>query len=232
MARQPRVVLPSVPLHLIQRGNNRGPVFLAPEELARFRLLVRTASVDTGCAVHAYVFMTNHVHLLVTPNHVGSPARFMQMLSQAYARWFNGRHGRTGTLWEGRYRSAVIDSEQYLLVCSRYIELNPVRAAMVARPDDYRWSSFHANALGDDDALLTPHPSYAALGGSPAERRAAYRALFDDALDSTQLDAIRRATHTRSALEPLAAVGLLEQQLPPMRHGGDRRSSAFRLSRR
>jgi putative transposase len=235
MVRRPRFVLPGTPLHLIQRGNNRSPVLLATNELCTYRALLHAASLDAGCAIHAYVFMTNHVHLLVTPPDTGAAARFMKGLSQGYARWFNRHHRRTGTLWEGRYRSSVIDSERYLLVCSRYIELNPVRAGMVARPEDYPWSSFHGNAAGREDALLSPHPCYTALGGSPAERQAAYRALLAEELDPGHLDALRRATHTRTVFGPASVVASLEEslqrQLPPMTQGGDRRSAAFRRGR-
>ncbi len=232
MSRQPRLVVPGEPLHLMQRGNNRSPVFLAPEELKTYRALLQTATADAGCAIHAYVLMTNHVHLLVTPADASGAARLMKELSQGYARWFNRRHRRTGTLWEGRYRSAVIDSERYLLTCHRYIELNPVRAQMVSRPEDHAWSSVLCNAWGAEDALITPHPRYEALGATAEERQAAYRGLLTEPLEEEALAAVRRATHTRTVVggeefvEPLATR--FERSLPPRTQGGDRRSEAFR----
>lgn len=232
MPRLPRVVVPGEPHHLIQRGNNRTSVFLAPEELTAYRALLQAASAVAGCAIHAYVLMTNHVHLLVTPGDASGAARLMKELSQGYARWFNRRHRRTGTLWEGRYRSAVVDSDRYLLACHRYIELNPVRAKMVAHAADYTWSSVRSNGWGAEDPLLTPHPCYAALGASPAERQAAYRGLLASPFDEAVLAALRRATHTRTAVGADAFVGMLASQLqrplPPGPHGGDRRSEAFR----
>lgn len=232
MARQPRLVVPGVPLHLIQRGNNRTPVFLAPEELRTYRALLREATDDSGCALHAYVLMRNHVHLLVTPADAGGAARLMKMLSQSYARWFNLRHERTGTLWEGRYRSALIDSERYLLTCHRYIELNPVRAKIAAQPADYAWSSVHFSARGVADALITPHPRYLALGTTTEERLTAYRGLLTEPLDDEALATLRRGTHTRTAagavtfVEPLARR--FGRALPPRAQGGDRRSEGFR----
>lgn len=207
------------------------PVFLAPDEFNKYRDLLNEAAVSTACSVHAYVLMTNHVHLLVSPSEAPAPARLMKKLSQSYARWFNHRHGRTGTLWEGRFRSAAIDSERYLLACSRYIELNPVRARMVERPENYEWSSYHRNAAGVDDALLTSHRCYAALGVTANERQDAYRALFDDSLDEGVLAALRRGTHTRTVAGGAKFVAAIADEhgrrLPPQEHGGDRRSLRF-----
>ena len=148
MARLGRYLLPEQPLHVIQRGNNRAPIFFGVEDYARYRAWLAAAAAEYGCAIHAYVLMTNHVHLLVTPRQAESLPRAMQSLGRRYVRYVNAAYHRTGTLWEGRYRAAPIDSEAYLLACSRYIELNPVRAGMVRHPRDYRWSSWHANAQG------------------------------------------------------------------------------------
>ena len=156
------------------------------------RTLLHT-SERANCAIHAYVLMPNHAHLLVTAGDHRAPARMMQALGRTYVRYFNARHGRTGTLWEGRYHSSLIDSVRYFFQCSRYIETNPVRAGMVSEPAAYRWSSFRANADGAPDALVRRHPLYLALGRSGPERRAAYRALFDAPLPPVVLDAIRRA---------------------------------------
>lgn len=195
MARPGRYFLPDQPLHVIQRGNNRAAIFFAADDYRRYRGWLAEAATANGCAIHAYVFMTNHVHLLVTPPRADSVPRMMQSLGRRYVRYVNGAYGRTGTLWEGRYRAAPIDSEGYFLACARYIELNPVRAGMVAHPGDYEWSSYHAQALGRPDALLQPHALYSALGLSPAARQDAYRRLFDAPLDGAFVEGLRAATN-------------------------------------
>ena len=200
MPRPLRFVLPGHTLHVIQRGNNRGPCFDDDEDRKRYLTVLLRASDRARCAIHAYVLMSNHVHLLVTASDASAAARMMQVMGPAYVRYFNRRHGRTGTLWEGRYRSGLIDSERYFLQCSRYIEMNPVRAGIVIEPGAYRWSSFRSNALGEFDSLVRRHPVYLALGRENAARREAYRALFDVGLDWTMLDAIRRATNKGVAL--------------------------------
>ncbi len=144
---------------------------------------------------HAYVLMTNHVHLLVTPNQTDGIARMMQSVGRRYVQYVNYCNKRSGTLWEGRYKASLVQSERYLLVCSRYIELNPVRAGMVTRPEAYRWSSYRANALGEETPLLTPHPMYAALGVSEDDRSAAYRALYSVQLNPEMLTAVRMAVN-------------------------------------
>ena len=200
MPRPPRVVLPGHTLHIIQRGNNRSPCFADDEDRAIYLAALRHSSESAHCAVHAYVLMPNHVHLLVTAGEARSPARMMQALGRNYVRHFNDRHGRTGTLWEGRYRSSLIDSERYFLQCSRYVETNPVRAGLARRPEDYHWSSFRSNAEGQPDALVRRHAVYLALGRWNSIRREAYRALFQTPLDASVLDAIRRATNKGIAL--------------------------------
>ncbi len=181
---------------MVQRGNNRQPIFFADADYRAYRGWLAEAAGRYGCALHAYVLMTNHVHLLVTPENRASVGRMMQHVGRRYVPYVNRAHGRSGTLWEGRFKGAPIDGEAYLLACSRYIELNPVRAGMVARPADYRWSSYRANALGEADPLLSPHPVYLALAGEPAARRRAYRALFRGQADGRQLDGIRSALQT------------------------------------
>jgi putative transposase len=200
MARLTRYFLPDQPLHVIQRGNNRAPIFFAPDDYALYRDWLRAAAAEHGCAIHAYVLMTNHVHLLVSPRDARSIPRTLQSLGRRYVRHVNDRDRRTGTLWEGRYRATVIDSEAYFLACCRYIELNPVRAGMVAAPGDYPWSSYASHAEGAPDGLLTMHRLYRALGRSAAARREAYRALVDEPLAGAVVDDIRRATNTGWAL--------------------------------
>ncbi len=236
MPRLPRLVLPNVPLHLIQRGNNRTAIFFADDDYAYLHDTLLQASRRHGCAIHAYVFMTNHVHLLVTPGDIQGVARLMQAAGRRYVRYINDRYRRTGTLWEGRYKSTLIDSERYLLACARYIELNPVRAIMVENPAGYRWSSYPANALGRIDELVTPHPLYRALGASAAARYAAYRELFSAHLDPDTLKAIRTATCTGTVLgnerfrdEIEAAI---KRRVHRHAHGGDRRSESFQENRK
>jgi putative transposase len=192
MPRRPRLDLPGVPEHLVQRGNDRSSCFRDDSDRRDYLRILTDRSQQFGVAVHAYVLMNNHVHLLVTAECVGATSRMMQISGATYARHFNDRHGRTGTLWEGRFHSCPIDSGSYLWNCHRYIELNPVRAGIVATPDAYRWSSFAGNALGQFDRLLTPRAEYIALSPSAPDRSRAYRALFESALGAAERDEIRR----------------------------------------
>ncbi|MDE2229159.1 MAG: transposase [Alphaproteobacteria bacterium] len=200
MARLGRYFLPGQPLHVIQRGNNRDAIFFCDADYVRYRDWLAEAAGEYGCTIHAYALMTNHVHLLATPTRTDSLPRTMQSLGRRYVRHVNAAYRRTGTLWEGRYRAAPIDSDAYFLACCRYIELNPVRAGMVARPRDYPWSSWRAHALGADDALAREHPLYRALGRTAAERQQAYGALFRRPLDAAFVDELRAATNGGWAL--------------------------------
>ena len=200
MTRPPRAVIAGETLHVIQRGNNRGACFLDDEDRERFLAALLHASRRARCDIHAYVLMTNHVHLLATAGDAQAPARMMKTLGCIYVRHFNERYERTGTLWEGRYRASRIDSERYFLACTRYIEMNPVRAGLVHTPWEWRWSSFRSNADGQPDALLRPHALYRALGRTSSEQREAYRALFAAPLAQPVIDAIRRATNKGTAL--------------------------------
>ncbi|MBA3891481.1 MAG: transposase [Gemmatimonadaceae bacterium] len=200
MARPPRQVVPDQPLHIIQRGNNRTMCFMDEQDFRFYLDVLHGASQRAHCAVHAYVLMGNHAHMLVTPRDAEGPARMMQALGRRFVRYFNHVHQRTGTLWEGRYRSCLIDSPHYFFACSRYIELNPVRAGMIEEPGRYRWTSFRHNAFGNADKLVTPHPMYLGLGRHMVGRQAAYRALFERELEPAALDAIRHATNGGRAL--------------------------------
>ncbi len=200
MARLGRYFLPDQPLHVIQRGNNREAIFFAREDYERYRGWLAEAAGDHECAIHAYVLMTNHVHLLATPKRAESLPRMMQSLGRRYVRYVNATYRRTGTLWEGRYRAAPIDSDAYFLACCRYIELNPVRAKMVVHPRDYPWSSYAAHAHGASDPLVSGHSVYRALDRDPTECQKAYRALFRSPLDAAFIDALRAATNGGWAL--------------------------------
>jgi putative transposase len=200
MPRQPRFFAPDVPLHVIQRGNDRQVIFRAPEDRLRFLDLIRHAMRRHGVSIHAYVLMTNHVHFLLTPSRRGGVSDMMQSVGRVYVQWFNGRYRRTGTLWEGRYKATVVEDERYLLTCMRYIELNPVRARMVKSPGEHPWSSFATNACGVASDLVESHAVYRALGSSPEERRGAYRELFRHEIPEADLCAIRDATQNGWAL--------------------------------
>jgi len=200
MARRGRYFLPDQPLHVIQRGNNRGAIFFAEDDYAGYRDWLAAAAADYGCAIHAYVLMTNHVHLLVTPRGAESLPRTMQSLGRRYVRHINATYRRTGTLWEGRYRAAPIDSEAYFLACCRYIELNPVRARMIRHPRDYRWSSYATHAQGAIDRLVSGHELFDRLGAHPSQRQKPYRELFRAAPDAEFVDALRAATNGGWAL--------------------------------
>ena len=193
MPRRPRILLADHPLHIVQRGINREPCFFADEDYQCYLHWLEEAARDCRCTIHAYVLMTNHVHLLLTPTTPGAPARLMQSLGRRYVQYANRQYRRTGSLWEGRYKSSVVQAESYLLACMRYIELNPVRATMVVDPGDYRWSSYRANGLAQPDARLTPHSIYLGLDAEPAFRRNAYRALFHPQLDAEAASEVRQA---------------------------------------
>jgi putative transposase len=200
MPRRARINLPGIPLHLIQRGNNRQACFFGEEDYGVYLDWLNAAAILAACRLHSYVLMTNHVHLLISSTSEDGAGRLMKALGQRYVQYVNRRYRRSGTLWEGRYRSCLVQDEVYLLACQRYIELNPVRARMVRHPADYRWSSYRANAQGEAAPLLQPHPLYLALGAEAGVRQAAYRELFRDRLDSVVIDAIRHATNGNYAL--------------------------------
>ena len=200
MARLPRLCLAGIPQHIIQRGNNRQICFGSDEDFAAYAYWLDEYSRKFRVAIHAWVFMTNHVHLLVTPDTQDGVSRMMQSLGRRYVRYFNFTYRRTGTLWEGRFKSCLVDSENYLLLCQRYIELNPVRAGMVADPVEYAWSSYRANGLGQQMKLWTPHAVYQQLGSTSDKRSEAYRQLFSAQLDDTELNQIRAASNKGMAL--------------------------------
>lgn len=190
------MIHPGVAAHLIQRGVNRTSCFHADADHLAYLSHLRVLSAKHGCAVHAYCLMTNHVHLLVTPTTDDACTALMRDLGQRYVPYFNRKYGRTGTLWEGRFRSCLVESARYVLACYRYIELNPVRAGMVSQPNAYPWSSYSVNGGAGTDPLLVPHPEFTALAEEEHRRHAAYRALFAEGIDESLLAAIRDATNT------------------------------------
>ena len=203
MARLPRYVLPGQPQHIIQRGNNRQVIFTCDEDFQFFRDAVVHASEQHGLAIHAYVWMSNHIHLLATPDSELGISKVFQSVGRKYVQYFNRTYHRTGTLWEGRYRATVVDSEAYLMKLMRYIELNPVRAGMVAHPCDYAWSSYARNAdaaVGVNADWIKPHDVYLSLAHDPSDRSRAYCALFNTVIDNAELAQIRDCTHKGWAL--------------------------------
>ena len=194
MARLPRIDLPGIAQHIVQRGVDRQPCFAASADHAGYLRELGEAALKHGCAIHAYVLMTNHVHLLVTPRTSGAVSRMMQAIGRRYVACFNARYRRTGTLWEGRFKAALVGSARFALACYRYIELNPVRARMVATPSDYPWSSHGHNALGRNQALITPHAAWSGLGDTDETRHARYLALVNEQPQPEELEEIRRCT--------------------------------------
>ena len=195
MPRRARLRVAGVPVHLIQRGNNRTACFFTAGDYALYLRHLADLAPRFGCAVHAYVLMTNHVHLLLTPSAADGASLLMKHLGQRYVQHVNRTYRRSGTLWEGRFKSCLAQSDAYVLACYRYIESNPVRAAMVCHPRDYRWSSYRANAEGKTIEWLVAHDEYLRLGSSTASRQASYRALFTANVDPGVIDAIRVATN-------------------------------------
>lgn len=225
MSRLPRLYVPGLPQLLLQRGNNRMPVFADEVDFEQYRLHLREALRETGVALHAYVLMPDHVHLLLTPGDEKAVGSLMQRLGRRYVRWFNDRHKRTGTLWEGRYRSTVLAPESFLLACYGYVELNPVRAGLVADPAHYGWSSCRHHLGLERDPLVSDHALFWALGNTPFDRQAAYRHLLDEGNGKAQLEAIRYAAHRGWALGELAQPGEAEpnRRLAPLPKGRPRR---------
>lgn len=205
MARLARVPAAGFPHHVIQRGVERRNVFVDNDDRRRYLAWLGKLAREHAVAIHAYVLMDNHVHLLGTPVRDDGFSRLMQSLGRLYVRWFNDRHGRSGALWEGRFRASVIDADHYLLACSRYIELNPVRAGMVADPAEYPWSSYRHHVGLGIDPLVSDHSLVWSLGNTPFDRQAAYRMLFDRALPAAQLELLRQSIQRGRPLGALAA---------------------------
>ncbi len=193
MPRRPRMCIPGLPCHVITRGNDRQACFFRLVDYQFYLACLKDAIDRYQAEVHAFVLMTNHVHLLITPHQEDSIAKVMQSLGRRYVQYINHHYRRTGTLWEGRYKSSLVVDDSYVLACYRYIELNPVRAKMVLLPQEYQWSSYHFNACAKQDNLVTMHPSYVALGANNKDRQVNYRKLFSGDLDRNVESEIRTA---------------------------------------
>ena len=200
MPRQARLAVAGIPWHVIQRGHNRDACFFTDGDYQFYLRHLHDQAIKHCCSIHAYVLMTNHVHLLVTPEEKEGVSHLMKNLSQRYVQYVNRVYERRGTLWAGRLRSFLTQSDNYTLACYRYIELNPVRANMVEKLLEYRWSSYAANAEGRVNSLVTPHSIYLALGRDDVARRRRYRALVQSGLDEDSLTKIRYAINTSTIL--------------------------------
>lgn len=194
MARLPRLTLPGYPHHVIQRGNNRQAIFASVADYRALLDLLEENAKKFDVAVHAYVLMSNHFHLLATPHTADGLPKMMQAVGRSYVRYFNDAQKRTGTLWEGRYKSTLIQTDRYLLTCMAYIDLNPVRAGLVAQPQDYPWSSYLHYFGVRADRLITPHALYWELGNTPFAREAAYAKLVQSGINPVQEVALTQAT--------------------------------------
>ncbi|CCQ10438.1 Transposase and inactivated derivatives [Pseudoalteromonas luteoviolacea B = ATCC 29581] len=194
MARLPRLNLPNIPQHIVQRGNNRQATFFEKNDYRVYLDKLRYYAKEYNVHVHAFVLMSNHVHLLLTPTSKMGASKLMQSIGRYYVRYFNQTYGRTGTLWEGRYKSTLVDTDNYYFAVSRYIELNPVRAKMVSDPADYIWSSYQHNAIGKTISLITEHCLYLRLGQTKSERLKHYRALFIEEISESTLNEIQTST--------------------------------------
>ena len=232
MARKPRIYIPGVAHHVIQRGNNRQACFGDDSDFKAYLSYLKEAAIQNSVAIHAYVLMTNHVHILATPSDAQGLGKMLQTLGRRYVQFFNHKYGRTGTLWEGRYKSTLVQTEHYLLMVYRYIELNPVRAGMVEHASEYPWSSYRYNAVGLSIDLITPHREYLKLGKESEIRQKAYRLLFRGRMAEKDLAEIRDCTNKswvlgdeRFRLKIEASTGIQTQRVG---RGGDRKSEKYR----
>ena len=232
MARPLRIEYEGACYHVMNRGNQRARVFHSKKHYTLFfeKLACCCEQFDVG--VHSYCCMPNHFHLLITPHSENGLGKLMQYVGRYYVRYFNQRYGRTGTLWDGRYRATVVDPKGYSNACARYVEENPVRAGLVKDAAAYDWSSYGAHATGHDDALVRPHSDYLALGRSARARQDAWRGLFAKPMDPTLLERIRSATNKAWVLGDAEFCAEIEAHLnrraTPRARGGDRRSAAYR----
>ena len=200
MPRKPRFFVANVANHIIQRGNNKDAVFFEEEDYRKYLTILNEAAIKHGVKIHAYVLMTNHIHLLATADTNTGISQLMQQIGRFYVPYVNFKYNRTGTLWEGRFKSSLVADDIYLLACMRYIEMNPVRAKMVTSPQKYKWSSYHSNVRGTYDPLISEHVSYKALARSRKKQQETYRDLFLEHLDEKTLNEINNCVQTGTPL--------------------------------
>jgi len=232
MARLPRIIIPNQPVHIMHRGNNRQDIFETEEDMVRITEDIACALSKSDCYLHSYVIMTNHLHLLVSPSDKEQLSKFMQAMANRYVRYFNATRNRTGTIWEGRFKSCLVDSESYLFSLYRYIETNPVRAGMVRNISDYPWSSYGCNGLGKENGLITGHKLYQGLGGDSKLRAKNYRKIFETLISAQQeqeiTDATMRGEVYGSEAFHLDVKKVITRMTRLATHGGDRKSEGYR----
>lgn len=228
MARRQRITPAGIPAHIIQRGNNRQITFACEDDFTHYAHWLKEYAAQHQVQIHAWCFMTNHVHLLATPQTDHGISKMMQSIGRQYVRYFNKAYQRTGTLWEGRYKSCLVEADTYLLELYRYIELNPVRAKMINHPSEYVWSSYQINALGKPSELCTPHPLYLALGNNKQNRLKHYQQLLQTTQQSSLIDEIRQATHKNLAVGNAKFLSQIEQltgrRVTPAKRGRPKKS--------
>ena len=232
MARLPRIVIPNQPLHIIHRGNNRQDIFKSEDDIVRVKEDISNSLSKSDCSLHAYVIMTNHLHLLITPKSKEQLAVFMQSMANRYVLYFNAIHQRTGTIWEGRFKSCLVDSEHYLFTLYKYIEMNPVKANMVKDIADYKWSSYGHNASGQTDRLITEHLLYKELGKNTEQRCENYKKMFMQFNTIKQDSQITEATMRGEVLGSDSFHSKINRLISRVTklsaHGGDRKSEGYR----
>ena len=231
MARLPRIVLPEYPLHIMHRGNNRQDIFESEDDMVKMKEDIAVSLKKSTCDLHAYVIMSNHIHLLVTPKNKNELGKFMQSMANRYVRYFNAMRKRTGTIWEGRFKSCLVDSDHYLFSLYKYIEMNPVKAGIVENVADYLWSSYHHNALGLADELITEHDLFKGLSRDQKQRHICYRKMFEDHNILKHEQLISNATFRGEVLGNESfhqKIGKLVSRSTRLgSHGGDRKSEAY-----
>jgi putative transposase len=227
MARLPRLFVPGFPQLVLQRGIQRSPIFADEAYYQQYLGILRDAARESSIQVHAYALMPDHVHLLFSAADENAPGRALQQIGRRYVRYYNDRHQRTGTLWEGRYRSTAIEPARFLIPCYRYLDLNPVRAGLVADPAHFAWTSCRHHLGITPEALITDHPLFWALGNTPFERQAGYRALLDGGPSEDELEAIRYAAHRGwllGEIAPKAGESAPNRRITPLTKGRPRGS--------
>jgi putative transposase len=217
--------------HILQRGNNRADCFFADEDYRYYLAQLPDLCAKFDCALHAYVLMSNHVHLLLTPKHPDGAAQLMKNLGQRYVQYVNRTYRRSGTLWEGRFRSCLMQNEKYTLECYRHIEMNPLRKGIASKLSDYAWSSYHSNAMGAQSAVIQPHPEYLKLGTTESERQIAYGRLLETPLDTATIQSIRSATNGNFVLGDAAfqqeISSRLQRRVTPGKTGRPRKEKGI-----
>jgi len=214
MPRGPRLLIRDIPYHVIQRGNNKIPIFLKDEDYLFFLEILREAENKHPCFIYSYCLMTNHFHLLIEPKgREDNVSLLVKLLGARYVRYVNKKYNRPGTLWEGRFKSSLIDRESYFLACLYYIEMNPVRAGMVRLPEFYNWSSYRIRAFGEKSSILDLDHWYNSLGVNSEDRQAKYRQFFKDTVPKSKLDLLREMTNKNGVAGSLTFKAQVEQAI-------------------